>query len=93
MPPQHSHGPRRAYLNWDLNGNEASLPMTDLSFWQGKRVLVTGGAGFIGSAVVDHLVRECSVPHGDVLVPRSAYRGIAPSSQDRAPPCWLALGF
>ena len=46
--------------------------MTDLSFWRGKRVMVTGGAGFLGSAVVDHLVRECRVPRGDVVVPRSS---------------------
>ena len=46
--------------------------MTDHSFWQGKRVLVTGGAGFIGSAVVSHLVHECGVPREEVVVPRSA---------------------
>jgi GDP-L-fucose synthase len=46
--------------------------MTDPSFWQGKRVLVTGGAGFVGSAVIDHLVRQCRIPRGNVLVPRSA---------------------
>jgi len=39
------------------------------SFWQGKRVVVTGGAGFLGSFVVEKL-RERGV--GEVFAPRSA---------------------
>lgn len=38
------------------------------SFWEGKRVVVTGGAGFLGSFVVQQLhVKGCR----DVFVPRS----------------------
>jgi GDP-L-fucose synthase len=39
-----------------------------MSFWDGKRVVVTGGAGFLGSFVVESLrERGC----GNVIVPRS----------------------
>jgi GDP-L-fucose synthase len=38
------------------------------SFWDGKRVVVTGGAGFLGSFVVERLERAGAV----VVVPRSA---------------------
>lgn len=41
--------------------------MTD--FWTGRRVLVTGGSGFLGSAVVARLQAEGAA---DVIVPRSA---------------------
>jgi GDP-L-fucose synthase len=38
------------------------------TFWQGKRVVVTGGGGFLGSFVVERLEREGA----SVFVPRSA---------------------
>jgi GDP-L-fucose synthase len=38
------------------------------AFWRGKRVVVTGGAGFLGSYVVDTLVERGA---GEVFVPRS----------------------
>lgn len=41
------------------------------SFWEGKRVLVTGGAGFIGRAVVDNLIQKRGVGSEDIIVPRS----------------------
>lgn len=47
---------------------EATL---DPARWAGKRVLVTGGAGFIGSYVAGVLAGECGVPPGQVRVPRS----------------------
>jgi GDP-L-fucose synthase len=40
-----------------------------MGFWQGLRVLVTGGAGFLGSSVVEGLrARGCT----EIIVPRSA---------------------
>src|SRR4051794_39880992 len=38
------------------------------SFWSGKRVVVTGGAGFLGSFVVERLTREGA----STVVPRSS---------------------
>lgn len=58
----------------------SSLP--DADFWRGRRVLVTGGAGFLGSFVVDRLrelgCNEVAVPrsHDYDLVDRSAVRSL-----------------
>jgi dTDP-glucose 4,6-dehydratase len=49
-----------------------------------KRILVTGGAGFIGSAVVRHIIRE--TPHQVLVVDKLTYAGnldsLAPVSND-----------
>src|SRR4051812_11253584 len=39
--------------------------------WPSRRVMVTGGAGFLGKSVVGRL-KAAGVAHGDVFVPRSA---------------------
>lgn len=39
-------------------------------FWEDKRVLVTGGAGFLGTHVVKHLI-ESGVNKTDLIIPRS----------------------
>jgi GDP-L-fucose synthase len=42
-----------------------------LSFFKGKKILVTGGAGFLGEPVVRRLV-ERGADRGDIFIPRSA---------------------
>lgn len=41
------------------------------SFWKDKRVLITGGAGFIGSFVIDNLIQARGVAPANIVVPRS----------------------
>ena len=53
-----------------------------MSFWNGKRVLVTGGAGFIGSFLTEALVRAGA----DVTVfTRYSSRGVGGASDDMDP--------
>ena len=52
----------------------------DRSFWQGRSTVVTGGAGFVGSAVV----RDLCELDADVRVVRSAEHDLREPSQARA---------
>ena len=53
------------------------------TFWKNKRVIVTGGSGFLGSFVVEKLQERGAT---DVFVPRSSEYDLRQPDESRRPP-------
>lgn len=53
--------------NYLIHEDKTSSQKRAGGFWQGKRVIVTGGAGFLGSFIVNKLWRRGVA---EVIVPR-----------------------
>lgn len=45
--------------------------MTNAKYWENKKILITGGAGFLGSHVIDNLTKNRGVGRNQLIVPRS----------------------
>jgi GDP-L-fucose synthase len=42
-----------------------------MSFWKDKKILLTGGAGFLGTHLVDNLIHKRGVSKNQIFIPRS----------------------
>jgi GDP-L-fucose synthase len=43
-----------------------------MDFWKGKKILLTGGSGFLGSFVYEKMINELKINPEDIRVPRSS---------------------
>jgi len=44
-----------------------------ISFWKDKKILLTGGAGFLGTHIARNLIQERNVLESQIVIPRSKY--------------------
>src|SRR4030042_4260055 len=42
-----------------------------MAFWKSKNILLTGGAGFLGSYILENLIQKRGVSDSQVIIPRS----------------------
>ncbi len=42
-----------------------------MSFWKNKKILVTGGSGFLGSHLIDNLIQKKNIAKNQIIVPIS----------------------
>lgn len=43
-----------------------------MDFWKGKKILLTGGSGFLGAFVYEKMINELKIDPEDIRVPRSS---------------------
>jgi GDP-L-fucose synthase len=62
-----------------------------MSFWRNKKVLLTGGAGFLGSHLLENLVDKRGVSEDQVIIPRSEEADLRVWETARKPQRMLTL--
>ena len=53
-----------------MSEEPSTLNLQPSTFWKDKRLIVTGGAGFLGSFIIKKLIQRGAV---DILIPRIEY--------------------